>query len=41
MSWKREPLTEDELGELLDAADEHDVEHQGYSWPQTSISYIL
>ena len=28
MSWKREPLTEAELDALLDAVDDHDLEHQ-------------
>lgn len=28
MTWKREPLTEDELDDLLAAADEHDLDHQ-------------
>jgi len=28
MSWKREPLTEDELDDLLAAADEFDLTHQ-------------
>ena len=28
MSWKREPLTEDELQQLLDVADDFDLDHQ-------------
>jgi integrase/recombinase XerD len=28
MAWKREPLTEPELDDLLDAADDHDLAHQ-------------
>ncbi|WP_435147650.1 tyrosine-type recombinase/integrase [Halobaculum sp. P14] len=28
MAWKREPLIEDELNQLLDAADRHDLEHK-------------
>ena len=28
MGWKREPLTEPELEQLLEAADRHDLEHQ-------------
>lgn len=28
MAWKREPLTEEELGELLEAVDDEDLTHQ-------------